>query len=253
MTPEDRPLDRDLVALLVHEKEPVGAAPGTKARVLGRLEALIVPPGGGGGGGGGESGPPSPAVAPALSALPVLTLGVRLVHPLSLAVAFVLGGAAGAIAIRGMATPPRDRIVYVERAPAKDDAPSPADVVTPPSFAPPPSPAPRVSLARVSPPSSAPSSAATGAGQLSEEQAILDIGRIALGRGDGEGALAALTKHEKRFPQGLLAEEREAILVRALILVQRYDEARARGERFRRRYPGSVLVPAVDAALGAIP
>jgi len=39
---------------------------------------------------------------------------------------------------------------------------------------------------------------------------------MALQRGDGEGTLAALGKHEKLFANGHFAEEREALSVHAL-------------------------------------
>ena len=82
---------------------------------------------------------------------------------------------------------------------------------------------------------------------------MLDPARTALGRGDGASALLGVKKHEQRFPKGQLTEEREAIAVQALVALGRGDEARARGERFERTYPNSVLAPAVNAALDAIP
>jgi hypothetical protein len=88
-------------------------------------------------------------------------------------------------------------------------------------------------------------------GQLAQERALLDVARTALGRGDGQATLTALAKHAQRFPNGQLAEEREALGIQALLLLKRNDEARARGARFRQRYPGSVLLPAIEAALAA--
>ena len=79
------------------------------------------------------------------------------------------------------------------------------------------------------------------------------MARTALARGDGEDALAAVARHEARYPSGALAEEREAIAIQGLLLVKRFDDARARGDRFHRRYPRSILAPAIDAALGSIP
>ncbi|MDB4936956.1 MAG: hypothetical protein JWP87_3928, partial [Labilithrix sp.] len=83
--------------------------------------------------------------------------------------------------------------------------------------------------------------------------AALDVARTALGRGDGPNALAACDDHARRFPRGALGEEREAIAVQALVLEQRTTDARARAERFRKRHPRSILLPAVLAAAGLDP
>ncbi|HVH42991.1 MAG TPA: hypothetical protein VM925_11630, partial [Labilithrix sp.] len=139
----------------------------------------------------------------------------------------------------------RERIVYVDRE-------APAPVVPAASSAAPALLLP-VDTARGSAARPAASPSVSTPGRLAEERAILDSARVALGRSDGEAALGALAKHEKRFPAGLLAEERDALAVQAFVLVGRYDEARTRGTRFRERYPGSMLLPALDASLGSIP
>ncbi|HVV52408.1 MAG TPA: hypothetical protein VHO06_22265, partial [Polyangia bacterium] len=77
--------------------------------------------------------------------------------------------------------------------------------------------------------------------------------RAALVRGQAEGALAALARHEAAFPRGELAEEREGLFVQALVAARRYDEARARAAAFTRRYPRSLFAPVVAEALGSIP
>ncbi|HVH43405.1 MAG TPA: hypothetical protein VM925_13720, partial [Labilithrix sp.] len=72
MNDDEQPLERDLVALLAHER--VGAlrkAPaGVKARVLERVESIVLTPSGGGGGGGGGAGARPESGGPALSRLP---------------------------------------------------------------------------------------------------------------------------------------------------------------------------------------
>lgn len=86
---------------------------------------------------------------------------------------------------------------------------------------------------------------------LAAEQAVLDVGRTALGRGDADNALAATAEHAKKFPRGALSEEREAIAVQALALGGKKEEAKARAERFKKAHPESILLPAVLAAGGA--
>ena len=58
-------------------------------------------------------------------------------------------------------------------------------------------------------------------------------------------------EHERRYPQGLLVQEREAMAVRALLLLKRHEDARARADRFRARFPDSVLLPTIEAAVGS--
>jgi hypothetical protein len=51
----------------------------------------------------------------------------------------------------------------------------------------------------------------------------------------------------------VLGEERDALRVEALVAAHQYEPARAAGARFHAGYPGSMLGPAVDGALGTIP
>jgi outer membrane protein assembly factor BamD (BamD/ComL family) len=89
--------------------------------------------------------------------------------------------------------------------------------------------------------------------QLDAERALLDDARSALGQGDAARALGVLERHERQYPHPLLGEERDALLVQALVRAGRYTEARSRADAFRRRAPNSLLLPAVDAAIGSIP
>jgi hypothetical protein len=69
-------------------------------------------------------------------------------------------------------------------------------------------------------------------------------------REDGAAALATTEEHARRYPRGVLVQEREAIAVRALVLLRRTDEARARVDRFRQRFPDSLLLPALESSTG---
>jgi hypothetical protein len=60
----------------------------------------------------------------------------------------------------------------------------------------------------------------------------------------------ALANHERHFPAGRLAEEREALKVTALLGLNRRDDARRVASQFRRRFPHSVLLPHMDDVLG---
>ena len=84
--------------------------------------------------------------------------------------------------------------------------------------------------------------------RLAEERSLIEIARAGLARGDGDAALNAVRDHAKRFPEGVLAEEREALAVQALAVQGNADQARARARAFRAKYPGSLFRSAVDGA-----
>ena len=86
---------------------------------------------------------------------------------------------------------------------------------------------------------------------LAAEQALLDPARAALAHGDGSAALARLSAHERAFPNGALAQEREAMTIRALALAGDGTRARGRAQSFRSRYPDSLLWPMIAATLDA--
>jgi hypothetical protein len=65
-------------------------------------------------------------------------------------------------------------------------------------------------------------------------------------REDFADALPPLTEHARRFKDGTLAEEREALRVKALAGLGRTTEARRAAAAFGARFPRSVLLPAVN-------
>ena len=170
--------------------------------------------------------------------------------------AFILGGFSGA-ALTAVLQPPR--IVYVDRAAAPSvplvaaSAPQAIASATPPldgveplqhaaeSTGPPPPPA------APSPPRPA------DVTQLGAERIALDAARAALVRGDPTSALNRLADHRRRYPNGLLSEEREAMWVEALVHAGRYDEARFAAAKFRERAPQSLFQGAVETAIRSIP
>ena len=81
---------------------------------------------------------------------------------------------------------------------------------------------------------------------LRAERALIDTAQTAVARRDAEAALATLAKHAREFPQGRLVEEREWLTIQALVLAGHGDDARARATSFRRTFPQSLMLPAVD-------
>jgi hypothetical protein len=92
-----------------------------------------------------------------------------------------------------------------------------------------------------------PTAKASAESPLDAERALLDVARTALGRGDGANALRATEEHARKFPRGILSEEREAMTIQALRLLGRATDADARLEQFRARFPKSMLLPALEA------
>jgi hypothetical protein len=88
---------------------------------------------------------------------------------------------------------------------------------------------------------------------LAAERTLLDVARAALSRGEAANAIAAAERHATEFPDGELTEEREAILIRALVQSGSVESARARARRFHARFPQSIFGRTVDAAIASIP
>jgi len=239
--PDLPPLDADLRLLLDGARAIAPAPVGVEARVLARVEGIVLPPLPGGGGGGGQGSGASAAAGHSAS-VGSSSVGV-LRRLLPLATAFVVGGGAGAGAMR-----------------VAEHSPAPVVVETPPRVVYVDRPGPTASVAEVSSASAPASAAAAHASAvpsvgaengLAAERVLLDVARGEIERQNGAAALAATREHERRFPHGLLVQEREAMAVRALVLLGRRDEARARTDRFRAHYPGSVLTQALEAQTAA--
>jgi len=79
-----------------------------------------------------------------------------------------------------------------------------------------------------------------------EELRLLDRADGAV-RSDPSLALRLTEQHARRFPGGLLGDERDVIEIAALVGLGRRDEARARASRFLRTHPGSVYSAKVRA------
>jgi RNA polymerase sigma factor (sigma-70 family) len=87
---------------------------------------------------------------------------------------------------------------------------------------------------------SAPEAPDAGA-RLAEEVAAIDRARARLGAGDPAGALAAIEEHARRFPQGTLADVREAARVEALCGLGDEARASAAARLLVREFPASAV------------
>ncbi len=92
----------------------------------------------------------------------------------------------------------------------------------------------------------APSSTAharpSGVRQYALEVSLLEPARTGIARGDYHAALGAIAKHQREYASGQLAEEREALRVRALWGLGQKPAAEAAAAVFRKRYPRSGLL-----------
>ena len=160
--------------------------------------------------------------------------------------------------------PPRVERALVQPAPRIETAPAPVSVpertlvqpaprietaperprhvrVSHPPAEPPPAPAPPA-------PSPAPPPPAAPVVVDGAEQLLIERARDAVRHRDGGHAIEILDEHRTRFPDGALGEERDALMVQALILVGNPLAAAARAREFRARYPHSIFLDLIDAA-----
>lgn len=245
------PLPDDVQSLLARAERPV-PSPGFEARVLGRIQATLGPAGDGGGGGGG-----APASGTSLGASGgVLTTGLAAKMgawglPVS-AATLVIGAVAGSVTTHMLATvraslsaPPEVTQALsapVERPPQRTFEQSERDSTPPP---------PKTTSKKDSPSPQKPAAGPSRDVALAAERGFVEVARTAMGRREVTRALTVLEEHGRRFPDGQLVEERESLMVQALVLLQRHEEAKKKAAAFRKAFPDSMLLPAVEAMVAA--
>ena len=246
------PLPAESLASLRFDASDVAPA-AARARVLERVEANLAA--------GVTASDPSPGLSPGpspgfvastsgLARLGAKVLGQIAARSTRLAVvAFALGAASGAALHAWFQRPRADHVVYVDRAvPQPVVAPAPAMV----------SAAPHSDVADTAPSEAPASNPLTrslqpgGARNLAAERALLDRVQRALRAGDVAGAQRALDAHARRFPTGILAEEREALAIKTLVAAGRRREAQKRAAMFRERFPDGLFRSSVDEAVESI-
>lgn len=176
----------------------------------------------------------APAFAPATA---VRSRGRWLAVAASLALA--LGATGAALALRGRAlhrlepTPPSSPRAVPDARSTRRDRPT-AD----PGAVPHP-------IAKAKPRAGRPISAQES---YAAELALLQRAQVAYTGGDFQGARALVAEHARQFPNGRLAEDREALRVRSLAGSGHADEARRAIAAFADRFPRSVLLPRLQEA-----
>jgi hypothetical protein len=94
-----------------------------------------------------------------------------------------------------------------------------------------------------------PSAAPTEDDDPRAEASLLLGAHQLLQQGDSAGALRMAGQHARRFPHGVLGEEREAIVIEALARSGQVDVALARAQAFHAEFPGSTYGRRVDQAV----
>lgn len=232
----------ELGALIAAEKGRPDPSPEAQSRVLARLASTLALPTP-----TAPAGPQTPLPRPGGG-----TLGRVSRHVSRRALAtFLVGAAAGGAAvgtvdrIQGRSTMPAPAVLPAPSA----EPPIPMPEPPPPPEAPLPAPVPPSVVVRVP---GAPAIAGRDK-RLEAERKLIEMARTALARGQTDGALATLHRHQRQFPQGELAEERDSLWVAVLVARGDHEQARALGLRFRAHYPHSLFGPSVDQALKSIP
>ena len=223
MNRDDRAFNRELETLLERGRAIRPLPDVVRARALARARATIAK--------GAEA--PAPAAAN-----PARSMGRRI----ALAAAFTLliGGAGAVAAIRGG---------MLERS-----RPAPAPVAPAARVAPP---RPQIPAAVTPEPESTPkpiekrhAARPTAQESYAAELVLLHRAHVAYASRDFSSALVLVAEHARRFPNGRLAEEREALRVRSLAGSGRTADARRAVAAFATRFPRSVLLPRLQETAG---
>jgi hypothetical protein len=224
------PVSPEVRALLDRERDIPALPAQVRARSLARARAALV---------AGRVTPPAGVDATARSGHAGLAKG---------AAACVAAAAIGVAAytIGSHRRPVADRVgaPVVQMVAASPAPSSPAPSMPAPTVSAAPSPAPALAMK---------TQRSSRAGQSPDELRLLRQARAAVARQDFPGALARVAEHTRRFKDGRLAEEREALRVKALSGLGRTQEARRAADAFAARFPRSVLLPAVEQMPGSMP
>ncbi len=78
------------------------------------------------------------------------------------------------------------------------------------------------------------------------ERSLLESAQTALAHGDAADALSTVTRHAVEFPKSVLAEERDALRIRALAKLGRCDDVRSSTESFIVVFPRSLQRSAIE-------
>lgn len=209
------------------------------------------PPDGGGGGGGSDgglgssgagAGGASAASGGAVAAGVGVGTKIALVATVSTLVAGVVTFQAGRAYERANAPPPPPAAV-VPVAPVAVAPP-------PPVLEEKPAPAPQVKPAvKAAPPKVEEAAAPAEPPKQVDELDALQEAMESVRAGKPGDALAKLERHAKDFPDSPLAQERDVLIIEALVSLGRNADARVRADEFRKKWPTSTHLVRIETLL----
>jgi len=203
--------------------------------------------------------PPMPPPPPPAGAAQAAKLGAALAGAkglalvkgsvLAVAAAAILAGAGAGALYVAQTESPKPSVSGV--LPAEPMPKSPSIPVTAPSvdLVPLPSSVPPVPSVHTKPTSPMASASGQEVADPALEAPLLRSAQDALRTNPSE-TLAKTQEHARKYPRGLLVQEREVMAIEALLKLGRRDEAANRAERFSRSFPGSTHQRRIDALLG---
>lgn len=167
---------------------------------------------------------------------PIPTVRRRgLIVALAASLALAIGATAVAAVVLGRAPSPREPAPPAPPRAERSVRNATIDLPkSPPEVAPPSTPATKPQR---------PGHPATAQESYAAELLLLQQAQVAYAGHDFADALTLVAEHGRRFPSGRLAEEREALRVRALSGAGRTEEARKTAAAFATRFPRSILLP----------
>jgi len=167
-------------------------------------------------------------------ALPTVTRHRGLVITLAASVAFIVGAAGAAVVLRGRThtDPPAAQAPSPQSKPAA--CATPAALPPVPELVPQPSVEPKMTRAEA---------AVSARESYTAELSLLQRAQAAYADHNFATTLLLVSEHTRRFPNGRLAEEREALHVKALVGAGRETEAHRAATAFASRFPRSALLP----------
>jgi hypothetical protein len=235
MKRRDADLDPELEALLKPCRIKRGVPREIRERALANAQAIIAA--------GGVVSSARPQVqrwtsVPVSPARP--RRGIWIALAASIAVAGAAVGAVAALRMRAADPPPSPRLDVLVAPAAK--LPHASDE----------SEAPLMEPTRAATPSR-PARTSGGRDSLALEIELVQRAHDAYTRGEVAISLKLAMEHARKFPNGRLAEEREALRVRSLERLGREDEAHRAAAAFAVRFPRSILLPHVQDAAGVRP
>jgi outer membrane protein assembly factor BamD (BamD/ComL family) len=100
----------------------------------------------------------------------------------------------------------------------------------------------QVPQATIAPQPQRPERSVTAQESYTAELGLLQRAHAAYADRNFATALLLVSEHSRRFPSGRLAEEREALHVKALLSAGRDEDARTVASEFEKRFPRSALL-----------